>query len=285
MPARRSTPKAKKPDAGPHDRPDGQGTPLRETRPKANPAVAVKKSAARVKRGGAAAFAQTDDAPLTPTEEAFVPQYLSNGQNGTAAWVHTHPGTPPDRAAVYAYRLVRKRQVTERIRAERARLAKKHEVTRDQLLANFLEIARADPNELVQMRAVACQACWGGAGKGSGHWTEPDPDCEECGGEGIAVLKIADTRKLSTEGRALYAGVHQTKDGIKVLMHDKVAAMIAAGRIIGAFERDNAQKAKPVAEALREFFGGVHQFAGGLPIAAPAKPEAPPAPANPLVKG
>lgn len=211
--------------------------------------------------------------PLTPTEEAFITEYLRNNQNGTAAWIFTHPGTPPDRAAVYAYRLVRKRQVAERIASERSRLARQHEITRDQLLAEFLAIARADPNELVQMRAVACAKCWGGA-ENRGRWTEPDPECEDCLGDGHAVPWIADTRKLSREARALYAGIHQTKEGIKILMHDKVAALVNAGKIIGAFELDNKQKDQTTAEVLRSFFAGLHSAGErsglGLPIVAPA---------------
>lgn len=207
--------------------------------------------------------------PLNLNEEAFITEYMRNNQNGTAAWMFVHPGSKPETACVMASRLLRKVRVAERIAAEKARLIKRHELSREQLLAEFLAIARADPNELVQMRAVACQHCWGG-GERKGLWIEPEPDCEVCGGEGHAVPWIADTRKLSPEARALYAGIQQTKEGIKVLMHDKVAALTAAGRIIGAFERDNEQKAKGTVEALREFFGALHSAtAGGLPIVAP----------------
>lgn len=221
------------------------------------------------------------DAPLTLSEEAFITEYLRNGENGTAAWIFTHPGTAPGLAAHYAYRLVRKGHVSRRVAAERQRIATKHELTREQLLADFLAIARADPGELVQMRAVACSACWGSAPR-TNQWTDPDPDCEACNGEGHAVPWIADTRRLSPEARALYAGIHQTKDGIKVLMHDKVAALVNAGKIIGAFKEDNEQKSKPVAEALRDFFGQIH--GDRLPIAK-AEPASSPgaAPGHPLV--
>lgn len=210
--------------------------------------------------------------PLTPTDEAFITEYLRNGQNGTAAWIFTHPGTKPDSAATMASRRLRKVNVSDRIAAERGRLTRQHELTREQLLAEFLAIARADPNELVQMRAVACALCWGGA-EHNGRWTEPDPECEACLGDGHAALWIADTRKLSPDAKALYAGVHQTKDGIKILMHDKVAALVNAGKIIGAFELDNRQKDQSTAEALRDFFTGLHSAQGsgpGLPIVAPA---------------
>lgn len=211
--------------------------------------------------------------PLTPADEAFITEYLRNGQNGTAAWIFAHPGTRPDTAAVMASRLLRKVKVAERIASERARLARKHELTREKLLGEFLAIARADPNELVQMRAVACEKCWG-ATEHRGRWTEPDPDCEDCLGEGYAVPWIADTRKLSPDARALYAGIQQTKEGVKVLMHDKIAALVNAGKIIGAFELDNRQRDQSTAEVLRSFFAGLHSAGErnglGLPIVAPA---------------
>lgn len=50
---------------------------------------------------------------------------------------------------------------------------------------------------------------------------DPDPNCTECRGLGVGTAVIKDTRKLSKSARALYAGIHQTKDGIKVLTHSK----------------------------------------------------------------
>jgi phage terminase small subunit len=313
MPARKSAPKPSKPKtkptAAPHGPSEGKDKPARRKAkaPPAKKAPAKKAAPARKPRGAAASKPEKPESPpvkvaaqllarkgapgpapgreppLTWNEEAFVTEYLRNGQNGTAAWIFVHPGTLPHLAANYAYRLVRKGEVARRIRAEQERMARKQEISRDQLLAEFLAIARADPNELVQMRAVACQHCWAGASNGKGQWTEPDPECEDCGGNGNAVPWIADTRKLSPEARALYAGIQQTKEGIKVLMHDKVAALTAAGRIIGAFEKDNEQKNQSTADALRAFFGALHSAnaAGGLPIVSPGEL---PSQRNPLVK-
>lgn len=50
---------------------------------------------------------------------------------------------------------------------------------------------------------------------------DPDPNCTECRGLGVGTAVIKDTRKLSKGARALYAGIQQTKDGIKVLTHSK----------------------------------------------------------------
>jgi phage terminase small subunit len=323
MPARKSAPKPSKPKTKPKAAPRGPSEGLdkpagrKAKAPPAKKAPAKKAAPARKPRGAAASKASAQpapkpkakpatpppapsvaaqllarkgaldaphrDKPLTPLDEAFLTEYMRNGMNGTAAWRFIHPGVNPVAAASAAYAALRKPQMAARVESERKRMAKRHELTRDQLLAEFLAIARADPNELVQMRAVACKSCWGGTVAGQSQWTEPDPECADCMGDGNAVPWIADTRKLSPEARALYAGIQQTKEGIKVLMHDKVAALTAAGRIIGAFEKDNEQKTKGTAEALREFFGALHGANhAGLPIVAPGDL---PSQRNPLVKG
>jgi phage terminase small subunit len=193
----------------------------------------------------------------TPTEEAFITEYLRNGMNATAAWIFAHPGMPPGRANAAAWKCLRSPRVAARIASERARLAKVHEMTRDQLLAEFLAIVRADPNELTQMRKVACPHCWGPDEK-LGRWVDPDPDCEDCAGEGDTVPWIADTRNLSLDARALFAGIKVTASGVQILMHDKLAALAHIGRILGAFEADNKQQQPAVTEAVAQFLGQLH---------------------------
>ena len=221
-----------------------------------------------------------EDAPLTVSEEAFVNEYLRNGQNGTGAWMLTHPGASPSSAAVMANRTLRKVKVHVRLEAERKRLTKTFQIDRDGLLQQFLAIAMADPNELTQMRHLACGHCYGGK-RGDALYVDPDQECEICAGEGVAVPWIADTRKLTPAARALFAGIKQTRDGAQVLMHDKVAALVSAGKIIGAFEADNSQKNKPVADAMREFFATMH--GNRLPIAKADTATPPAPPGHPLV--
>lgn len=226
---------------------------------------------------------RTPDAPLSMQEEAFVSEYLRNGENGTAAWIFVHPGTSPSVAAVRAHQTLRRAKVAERMAAERARLQQKFEIDRDSLLQRFLAIAEADPNELTQMRHLACGHCWNG-NRGPAMYVDPDPECESCSGEGVAMPWIADTRRLSPAARALFAGIKQTKDGVQVLMHDKVAALVNVAKIIGAFEEDNRQKGSGLTDAVREFFAGLQDRR--LPIKR-EQPTAqhPPAQAHPLVSG
>jgi len=208
----------------------------------------------------------------TPTEEAFITEYMRNGMNGTAAWMFTHPGSTPDQASTNAAKWLRKGRVAARITAERSRLAAQHEMSRDQLLTEFLAIVRADPNELMQMRAVACSTCWGGDPTRKGRWVEPDPECQECMGDGHSVPWFSDTRKLSPEARALFAGVKLTKDGATILVHDKMAALVNIGKILGAYEKDNEQKRPELSEAIASFVGQLHKEGAGRLQFTPRQP-------------
>jgi hypothetical protein len=61
----------------------------------------------------------------------------------------------------------------------------------------------------------------------------PHEDCAECFGEGVGQVFMKDTRNLSPEARALYAGMKQTKDGLEVKMHDKQGYMTLLMRHAG----------------------------------------------------
>ncbi len=211
----------------------------------------------------------------TPLEEAFITEYLRNGLNGTAAWIFTHPGCKPDAAASYASVLIRKPRVAARIAAERQRLAQQHEMTRDQLLAEFLAIVRANPNELTQMRCVACASCWPSDPDRKGRWIDPDPECAECMGEGNTVPWFADTRKLSPEALALFAGVKLTAQGVTILQHDKMTALVNIGKILGAYEKDNEQKRPELAEAIAAFVSEIHDQGAGRLKFTPRQASAP----------
>lgn len=231
-------------------------TPAQKAHPPANFSEQL------LSRAGAADPDQPSPA-MTPMEEAFITEYLRNGMNGTAAWMFTHPGCSPDAAAASASRALRREKVAARIAGERKRLATKHEMTRDDLLLEFLAIVRADPNELTQIRCVACTSCWGAEPERKGRWVDPDPECVECMGEGNSVPWFADTRKLSPEALALFAGVKLTKDGATILQHDKMAALVNIGKILGAYEKDNEQKRPELTEALAGFVSQLHDEGSG----------------------
>jgi len=64
---------------------------------------------------------------------------------------------------------------------------------------------------------------------------EPHEDCPRCYGEGKLDLFFGDTRNLSPQGQALFAGIKQTKEGLEVKMHDQKAALDQVARHLGMF--------------------------------------------------
>lgn len=90
----------------------------------------------------------------------------------------------------------------------------------------------------------------------------PNPDCQECFGEGVGMAYFKDTRTLSPEARALYAGVKQTKDGYQMLLVDKNAALEKLFKHFGLYKLDNKQKTDNITEFLQAVMAGN----GKLPI-------------------
>lgn len=138
-------------------------------------------------------------------------------------------------------------------------------VTASEVLLRFLDIADADPDELIGLRVGCCRYCYGDGGEyqwrqrefmaavakaeknddplpdiaggfGYDHTLEPNHDCEECRGEGLERVVARDTSKLSPGAKLLYGGVKQTKNGIEIIIADRMKARESVGRIIGAFD-------------------------------------------------
>ena len=69
-------------------------------------------------------------------------------------------------------------------------------------------------------------------GVGFNPTLSPSPECMECFGEGVLEVHVKDSRELSPAGRALFAGIKQTKDGIEVKMHSQEKAWENIGRYL-----------------------------------------------------
>lgn len=69
---------------------------------------------------------------------------------------------------------------------------------------------------------------------------DANPECPECFGEGRGRLRIGDTRHLSPAALALYAGIEEGKDGIKIRHADQAKYRELLGRVVGLLddERD-----------------------------------------------
>lgn len=137
-------------------------------------------------------------------------------------------------------------------------------------LTKWLEIADADPDELIGLRVGCCRHCYGegglyqwheieylarldeaerqqragdlnvqlpdlAGGFGYDHTRAPSPSCWKCRGEGVERVVARDTSKLTPAARLLYGGVKTTRDGIQINIADRTKALENACRIIGAF--------------------------------------------------
>lgn len=153
-------------------------------------------------------------------------------------------------------------------------------------------IAFADPNELIAMKIGACRYCHGeghkyhwrlaeyeeamteteranaaliargkpattpypdpGGGLDYDHTAEPHASCPNCKGEGLPRVVARDTETLSPAGRALYAGVEQTNNGLKVRMADQDKALDLLARILGAYKDDAPRKLQVEVKAITD---------------------------------
>lgn len=211
-------------------------------------------------------------AKLTEKQEKFAQAVGIEGLSQSDAYRRAYGAENWTEQALHvqAYRTSKIPHVADRIaklKADRAATAA-GTVTFDvrKLFETYLEIATADPNELIGVKVGACRHCYGeghayqwrereylealakwdrkpegpppeiAGGFGYQHFRPPHPDCPECGGEGLERVVPRDSEKLSKGARLLYRGAQQTKDGIKILMADKDKALEQIGRILGAFD-------------------------------------------------
>ena len=308
MPARKSAPKPRKtakPTAAPHGPPEGQDKPAKAARVKPSKKAPKKtKPAARVKRGGAAASrppkrqpgsstvehapdkgeaAGSTPAPATTLKgrvQRFVDEYLID-LNPTDAYIRAGYKATGHAAGVSARRLMRNASVSAEIARRQAFVAAKLHISQEEALQEAWNIVKADANELIEFRRQCCERCWGAPPATQAERARrPNPSCPECAGEGTGTVFVHDTRTVSPAARSLYAGVKVTKGGLEVKMHNKVDALEKVFKHLGLYKADRDPNEKGIAEALREFFDGLHGTR--LPIARPEA--AAPAPAaHPLV--
>ena len=194
---------------------------------------------------------------LTPKQRRFVNEYCVD-ENATQAALRA--GYSENGAGQQAHLLLKNIQISEAIKERMEELAVAASITPEWVVGQWAAIAQSNPNDIVQVRRTCCRHCHGFGNKY--QWTEaeysaavdravdsgkpapdgmggfgfnpnaaPAADCPECGGNGIAEVHVADTRKLKRH--PLYAGAEQTRNGIKVNMRDKDAALFNLSRYLG----------------------------------------------------
>lgn len=232
------------------------------------------------------------DAPqlgLTPKQQRFVDEYLID-LNATQAAIRA--GYSPNAAAEQGYEHLRKPHIQMAIAEARKAMQERTQITADKVITELALIAFADARELSEVKTGCCRCCWGegfkyqrtigefnhdreqwlAKGKELAEFDEqggigfnslkpPNPECPNCGGDGMSRAVIKDTRDLSAHGAALFAGAKQTKEGIEVKMHSKLDAIEKLAKHLGLYEKDNEQKTDPLSSMLARIAGG---NSGGL---------------------
>ncbi len=191
-----------------------------------------------------------------------------------------------------ASRLFADNKVRARFDELRGRLVKEAEdetiITAKEVLKRWRDIAYADPNELIHYRRVCCRHCFGigheyqwideaeyqravegakkntpegetpkvpsfAGGYGFDNTIRPHPKCPKCKGEGYGQVHVSDTRDLSPNGQALYAGVKQTNTGLEIVMKSQEKALESIAKHLGMFtDKVEITGSVTLEQALRE---------------------------------
>jgi len=205
---------------------------------------------------------------LTAKQDRFA-QVWARTDSKSAAYreVYAHPNTLPNTIWVQASRIADLPQVKARYHVLHEEAANETLLSLREALQWQIDIATADPNELVRVVAYNCRHCHGinyeyqwkdedeyvnacvetidnklkktpseAGGYGFVGNLPPTPTCPHCYGQGIEHTLIADTTKLTGKARKLYAGAEQDRWGvIKIKMHDQDAAWDKVLRMRGAY--------------------------------------------------
>jgi len=207
-------------------------------------------------------IASVDDALRTDRQAAFTREFCKDF-NATQAAIRA--GYSEAAAHVQGSRLLANAKVRGAIERRLEQIAAVAEVDAAMVVRELLDVATADPRELVSVHRDCCRHCHGidhrrqwtkgefeaalvealaagqpapdmAGGIGYVGTREPNPDCSECWGRGVETVLVKDTRTLSPQAAKLYAGAQQTKDGVKALGRNQNEALMALGRYLGMFK-------------------------------------------------
>jgi len=203
-------------------------------------------------------------------------EHYARYRNATQAYGHAYDcaGSSYDTRSTEGRRLLKKPEIQAAIKARQEAATQEAGVDVGWLLQRFVDVATADPRELIGLKVGCCRYCYG---DGFGYqWREreylekceeaellakeakpfmqstvrypdiaggfgfnathpPRPDCPECHGEGVERFVPRDTDNLSDQAALLYGGVKVKKDGYEIIIADQAKAAELAGRILGAF--------------------------------------------------
>jgi phage terminase small subunit len=221
---------------------------------------------------------------LTAKQAAFVEAYV-RARNATVAYDQAYDA----RGGAYTTRQLEGHRVLNDPRIQAAIKARQQIATEHAgaslgwILDRFVQIATADPRELIGLKIGCCRYCHGADFQY--HWREreylealaeaedaarnnpslavryPDPgggldfnatkppreDCPQCHGEGLERFVPRDTDNLSEQALLLYGGVKVKKDGYEIIIADRQKALELATRMVGGFS-DNVRVSGAIAQ-------------------------------------
>ncbi len=212
---------------------------------------------------------------LTVREEKFATEYAKHTEPSRAyKSAYSTSNMKSETISGTAQKVMRKPHVAARIEQLRERAQKRAEMGVFDVLKNWVDIATADPNEIVKHTRRCCRHCYGlfhayqwvsdleyaialakkidsgkknnlsdKGGYGFNATLEPYPSCPICFGEGIGQIFIADTEKLTGAARRLYGGAKQTKYGVEIIFRNQDAALENIAKFLGMFK--NGEQAPP----------------------------------------
>lgn len=283
-PAPRKTP-TKKP-ATPAKKVAGKAAPARKAPVKKTTTSKAPKKATAAPRKTAKKDSKQDSPQLglTPKEQWFVDEYMVD-RNATQAAIRAKYS--PNTARQIGYENLTKPHIQLAIDVAIKAQQERTQITADRVVMELGLIAFADARELAEVKTGCCRHCWGEGFKfqrtvgeynhDRGQWLEkgkdplefdemggigfdslklPHPECPQCSGDGDARVVLKDTRRLSPQALALYAGAKIGKYGVEVLFHSKMDALEKLAKHLGIYEKDNQQKADPLSALLHRIAGG-----------------------------
>ncbi len=163
--------------------------------------------------------------PISAKHARFCLEYM---RDGNAAAAYRRSGYAVKNADVNACRLMKRDDVKVLIVELRQEVSVNLKLTAQDIINKLTDIAFADAAELAQIKVLPCKFC---ETDGPIRDQQPDPTCRECDGLGRYTVYYADTRYLSRRGKALFAGVEQTRSGVKLRLHNSMKALDMLVRI------------------------------------------------------
>lgn len=203
-----------------------------------------------------------DEYGLNDMQARFVNEYLKD-LNRVAAYKRAGYKGEGNTAYVNATRMLRNANVARAIRDALDARERRTQITQDDVLKMWWEIATADANQITELRRLCCRHCWGfgfqyqwqdavefeearlkaveskkrepldNGGYGFDAQLDPNPECPRCNGMGVSRSYFHDTRDLRGAARRLYAGVKEGKFGLEVITRNQDDALKMVAQHLG----------------------------------------------------